>query len=705
MSRSPLAALLLGVTAAAATAQTAEEMPVVTIEGRAVQGNAMVLDGDELAARRSTAFDTASLLDGLPGLGVASYGGLSGLPSIHGLADDRIRTSVDGIPMAAACPMHMNPPLSDIAPSAVARIDILPGVTPVSLGGDSIGGTIAVQSAPPKFASGADPFLAEGQITTFYHSNGAGVGVAASAEIATRDLSLAYQGSGSRSEDWRAGGGERISASRFETSDQRLTGAWRSGQNLFVLEAAVQDRPYEGFPNATMDLTGNLAEFVNGRYQRDFDGGRLTATVYWDHIRHEMNGDGKDRYPTVMMSDDGSIASMGDMPSRQTAQDYGYRLQAEFNLPDTATLRLGSELQAQKFDDVWAGAPAGMMSDFIDIDNASRVRLGDYVEWQKQWRDGWAAELGLRDDLVWMDTGTVQGYDGVDDMAAAFNASKRARFDDNVDATALAAFTPDERQSYSLGLARKNRSPNFYERYAWNSSTIGMVGWFGDGNGYTGSPTLRPETAYSASFSADWHGEAWEIKATPYYSDIQNYIGVETLCGPACSGMPASQLTFANHHARLYGADVSGAVRLIEGGSLGTIRLSANGGISHGQDLTAHTGLYHMMPLQGALTLHQIIGNWSNSLQLTAADAKNEVDTQRNEPTTPGYGVLSASSAYRLEHWRFAVTVRNLLDHRYDDPLGGAWLSAFYPMGTMASSYRPLPAQGRSVDAAMTLLF
>jgi iron complex outermembrane receptor protein len=452
----------------------------------------------------------------------------------------------------------------------------------------------------------------------------------------------------------------------------------------------VQDRPYEGFPNATMDLTGNLAEFVNGRYRRDFEGGNLTATVYWDHIRHEMNGDGPDR-----------TTGMGDMPSRQRAQDYGYRLQAEFTLADAATLRLGSELQGQTLDDVWAGAPAGMMDDFIDIDNASRVRLGHYAEWQKQWQGGWTTELGIRDDLVWMNAGPVQGYDGLDDQAARFNAAPRARFDDNIDATALAAFAPDDGQSYSLGLARKNRSPNFYERYGWNTNTIGMVGWFGDGNGYTGSPSLRPETAYTASLSAEWRGaDDWEVKATPYYSDVRNYIGVETLCGPACSGMPASQLMFANHHARLYGADLSGSVRLSE-----TIRLLLEGGLSHGQDLTAHTGLYHVMPVHGGLTLQHRTGNWTNALQLSAADAKNSVDTQRNEPATPGYGVLSASSAYRLEHWRFELAVRNLLDHRYADPLGGAWISAFNPMGAMEQTYRPLPAQGRSIDSAVTLLF
>jgi iron complex outermembrane receptor protein len=67
------------------------------------------------------------------------------------LGDDRIRISVNGVPVAAACPMHMNPPLSYMDPSNVARIEILSGATPVRLGGDSIAGTIQVDSTPPSF--------------------------------------------------------------------------------------------------------------------------------------------------------------------------------------------------------------------------------------------------------------------------------------------------------------------------------------------------------------------------------------------------------------------------------------------------------------------------------------------------------------------------------------------------------------------------
>jgi iron complex outermembrane recepter protein len=173
--------------------------------------------------------DTASLLSGVD---TAPAGGVSGLPMIHGLGDDRIRIVVNGVPVAAACPMHMNPPLSYLDPSNVARIEILPGVTPVRLGGDSIAGTIQVDSAPPTFAAGDDSIERAGQLSTFYRSNNAALGGTAAIYMASEEFSLSYQGSATRAGDYRDGEGEQINASRFETLNSQFTAAYRSGRHL-----------------------------------------------------------------------------------------------------------------------------------------------------------------------------------------------------------------------------------------------------------------------------------------------------------------------------------------------------------------------------------------------------------------------------------------------------------------------------------------
>ncbi|MEI2769189.1 MAG: hypothetical protein V9G98_00005 [Candidatus Competibacter sp.] len=53
--------------------------------------NTTTLSTGDLTARRYATSDTASLLSDVPGVGLQGAGGVSSLPIIHGLADDRVR--------------------------------------------------------------------------------------------------------------------------------------------------------------------------------------------------------------------------------------------------------------------------------------------------------------------------------------------------------------------------------------------------------------------------------------------------------------------------------------------------------------------------------------------------------------------------------------------------------------------------------------
>ncbi|MDP2852556.1 MAG: TonB-dependent receptor plug domain-containing protein, partial [Gallionella sp.] len=74
------------------------------------------LGGTSIVRQRASTSDTAKLLDGQPGVSLSGAGGVSSLPVIHGMADDRVRVKVDGMDLISACANHMNPPLSYIDP-------------------------------------------------------------------------------------------------------------------------------------------------------------------------------------------------------------------------------------------------------------------------------------------------------------------------------------------------------------------------------------------------------------------------------------------------------------------------------------------------------------------------------------------------------------------------------------------------------------
>jgi iron complex outermembrane receptor protein len=116
------------------------------------------------------------------------------MPSVRGLSEQRLAITVDGHPVDSACPNDMNTPLSYTDPQTVDAIAVITGVSPVSMGGDSIGAVIAVTSQPLRFAR-AGTLLTTGEVSTYYRSNDGAAGVAASVTVASASLSATYSGS------------------------------------------------------------------------------------------------------------------------------------------------------------------------------------------------------------------------------------------------------------------------------------------------------------------------------------------------------------------------------------------------------------------------------------------------------------------------------------------------------------------------------
>ena len=180
---------------AAAFAQAATALPPVTITSAALPdpidaplGGTSLGDAD-LAAGRAATSDTAALFAGVAGVSVNSAGGVSSLPAIHGLGADRVNLLVNGMQVGVACANEMNSPLSYLDPAAVGTATVMAGITPVSLGGDSIAGTIAVDSPTPKF-SVSGSIETSGRASVFYRSNANTIGGSLTARVAGEDFAL-----------------------------------------------------------------------------------------------------------------------------------------------------------------------------------------------------------------------------------------------------------------------------------------------------------------------------------------------------------------------------------------------------------------------------------------------------------------------------------------------------------------------------------
>jgi len=686
----------------ALAAESATPLPPVqvdsTTEPEATLGTT-TLDAEAIARKRAFTADTAQLLKDIPGLSLYSAGGVSSLPVLHGMADDRVKVEVNGMEITAACPNHMNPSLSYIDPARVGTAMVVAGITPVSLGGDSIAGTIIVNSPDPVFATAGQGLRTGGTLSSVFRSNNRAITASGDVSAATENYSIGYNGSWTQASDGHRGGDDKpIQTSKFQTENHAITIGARQGDHLLVAEAGFQFIPYEGFPNQRMDLTENKGGFANLRYQGLFGWGKLETKAFWHAVAHEMNFLDK--------------VKGSNMPMNTEATEAGYSVKADIALSPDDTLRIGNEFRYYALQDWWpptSTTPNGGMSpfDFINIHEGRRDRLGSFAEWEAKWNEKWTSLVGIRNDIVMMDAGNVHGYSRNATYAAdadLFNATKHAKTDVNIDATVLARYEADRASTYEGGYARKTRSPSLYERYTWSTGTMAsnMNNWTGDGNGYVGKIDLKPEVAHTASLSGDWHDPArktWGAKLTPYYTYVQDYIDADRY-PTFTSNTTFGKLKLANHEANLYGLDLSGNLEAWESDAAGRGVVKATLGYVKGWNRDTGNNLYNVMPLNARFALEHKLGGWGNAVDLQMVNGKSEVATNRNELKTPGYAVVNLATSYTWENLTGSLGIENLFDKLYYQPLGGVDLS-----DTGKTLRYNVPGTGRSYVGGVTVKF
>ncbi|MBI5130459.1 MAG: TonB-dependent receptor plug domain-containing protein [Rhodopseudomonas palustris] len=681
--------------------------PAPPPEGLVVPATATTITAGTAVARSLGTSDSASLVTDIPGGAVWGAGGVSSLPVLNGMGADRVQVAINSMLISPACPNEMNPPLSFVNPQMIAEMRAYLGVAPVSVGGDYIGGKIDVTTAPPRFATGPG-WLTSATASGFYRSNGNAYGVDASATVANQDTSITYNGGWVRAGNYKAGNGMTVKSTLYEVQNHALSLSKRDVGNLFTVQVGGQFIPYQGYVNQYMDMVYNQSAFINGRYEGAFDWGQFEASGFYHRIRHTMGFIAPDK--------------VSNMPMDTRGVDVGYNLKATVIASDHDLIRVGNEAHRYELDDWWnpvAGASMMSPNTFINLNDGTRTRIGTFVEWERHWNREWTTLLGLRNDVVWMNTGNVQGYNMMYAAdAAAFNSRDHARTDVNFDGSALIRYEPNPISQFELGFARKTRSPNLYERYAWSTSAMGMKmnGWFGDGNGYVGNLDLKPEKAHTVSFTAAWHDPAqtsWEVRVTPYYSYVQDYIDVDRCAVRNCSAANLTAknsfvlLQFANHDAQLYGVNLDGKLAVWDNPAYGRGVLRGQLAYVRGQR-TDGINLYHVMPINAKLALDHELGGWVSSAEVQLVGAKNDVSEVRNELTTPAYALLNLRTGYRWQNVRLDVGIDNVFDKFYTLPLGGADLVDHRSVSMMGSSPiwgYAVPGMGRSFNTRLTVSF
>ncbi len=693
-------------------------------------------------ARGIASGDTAALLRDLPGVQLNQTGGVSSLPAIHGLADDRVRIRVDGMDFIATCPNHMNPPLSYLDPAQIDTLKVYAGIAPVSVGGDSIAGSIVAETRAPEFAATGET-LQGGEVSAYVRSNNRAQGGGVAWHWASENVQIGYTGGAGSADNYRAGGDFKVSrgtgrvghelpldvvgSSAYESINHALTFALRRGQHWIEARLGRQDMPEQLFPNQRMDLLENTQKRGLLRYHGDYGWGSLDASAYREVVDHVMDF-GRDRRfwygsnagagtpcdPIRFMGNPAGTCAAG-MPMASTGRTIGARLAAELDLGNSDLLRVGSDIQRYRLNDWWAPSGGGMgPGTFWNVADGERDRDAVYAEWERQISHTWLTVLGARYEHVGTDAADVRGYSTMVNApgnqyaeANAFNAREHARRDNNWDLSALMRYSPADTLDLEFGLARKVRTPNLYERYTWSSWSMAaaMNNFVGDGNGYVGNIDLKPEVAYTVSAAIDGRSSdgRWQWHAMPYVTRIDDFVDASAQSGFMVNRF--NLLQYTNQSARVHGIDLSGRV------ALGTGRFGAfavEGVINHvrGRNRSRDDDLYQLMPLNARLRLKHELAGWDSAVEWELVAAKERVSQVRNEVPTDGYGLLHLRSQRSFGQLRVDVGIDNLFNRRYFLPTGGAYLGQGMSMSLNGVPWGiAVPGIGDSYHVGLALTF
>ncbi|GGW93453.1 TonB-dependent receptor [Alteromonas halophila] len=645
------------------------------------------------------------------GVTFSEAGGVSALPVINGLMGDRISVSVDGATLTAACANQMNPPLSYVSANQIRHVQVLPGVSPVSRGGDNIAGVIALETINPQYSEQSHFTVQSGNAGLSYRSANQLQGVNGSLHLASDTLSLRYTGAFEDAKSYQDGNGATVFDTLYRAQNHALTGAFRDDTAQLAVKVSHQAIPFQGFANQYMDMTDNTSTGVTVRYEHGFTSGDLLVHANWHEVDHEMGFF--------------SAQKTGMMPMLTDASDRSLKMAWNMSLSPAHQLSLGAEYHDYRLDDWWPALDGSMMmgpDDFININNGKRTRAAMYGETDMALAANWQLSAGVRLEHVVTNTDEVQPYNRMPmmgmpnkDAAAAdrFNQASRKRSENLVDITLLLTHRIADNHHWQAGLSRKNRAPNLYERYSWGKGTMAttMIGWFGDGNGYTGNLTLTAETAhtFSVGYTFENSKATTALSITPYYTKVDDYIDVD-VTGQFFAfnrmqqpGAMRNSLTFTNLDATLYGVDMSARHLLFSSQHRGELNVSVNAALNRGSRDDSGEPLYQQMPWQWGVQLQHTLGGWTNSLQLQWVADKTRVDPRRLENRTGSYTLINLHSAYQWEHLSIRAGISNLFDKDYALPLGGVSVADIRMQ--RSQDFLQLAGEGRSVNIELNYRF
>jgi iron complex outermembrane receptor protein len=227
------------------------------------------------------------------------------------------------------------------------------------------------------------------------------------------------------------------------------------------------------------------------------------------------------------------------------------------------------------------------------------------------------------------------------------------------------------------GLAQKQRSASYQERYLW--LPLEATGGLADGQVYVGNIELDPERSRGVEFGVDLQQAEFSLRPRLFYNRVDDYIQgtplgamhpatmMVRMMNMANDTNRADPLQFNNVDAELYGFDMDWHWQLSPSWSL-----SGLVNYVRGQRRDTNDDLYRIAPANMTNRLTYAARHWDVSVESVVYAAQDEVSDTSRELESAGYGIVNLSARWQLTPaLELAGGVDNLFDNTHRPHLGG----------------------------------
>jgi iron complex outermembrane receptor protein len=606
---------------------------------------------------------------------------------LRGFKKDNINITVDGAKIYGACPNRMDPPSMHVSTSSVNNIQLTEGPFDVRNFG-SLGGSINVETKYP-----TEEFKGEiggtigsfGYLKSYLELQGGEKDVVSIIGGASYETSKQYEDGDGKTLVEQVDSLAKMSGDKYLDSEKDRSAYTRktywlktqlhlTDNSLLNFSYLKDDASDVLYPAFQMDAQVDTTDSLNLEYKILGLGftESLAFQYYGSFVDHEMGTHFRNS----------SQSSTTHRTHKAESTIHGGRIEAKIpvNSIDYDTkITAGLDMSSRNWNGECQKEPS---RDFKQtrIPNVTTDNLAFYSEAKLKYSDEVRLSGGIRIDA----TDIAPDYDLVKNNANP--TPVKTVYSENIDKDYLnfsgnifANYNFTKNGNLFIGVGQSSRVPDAQELYFIGFKVVdGKAIWTRKGNNEL-EPTINREIDLGFDFKID----TIQVKATGFYSDLENYIYTYS------DTKNSVNLTFANIDAYIYGGDLSFAQKLIDNLNL-TAGVAYQRGVKKEKeqktDASSSKNLAEIPPFKGNLALIYDDKEYFAETRLLFASEQSNVDTQNGEKHIDGYSVVNLKVG---KTWNKSFSLNFGIDNLFNETY--AISNSYVGRGLISSNSDTLP--------------